>query len=89
MTIDTAKWDDCYDDSFDDPDEDFDDEFEDEDDFDCGFIPSDGCLLAGSEDCDFECPYRDALARNLDYPNCTIFGTALISEEEQEVDRPC
>lgn len=26
----------------------------------CGFdLANGGCLLAGSEDCDFECPYRD------------------------------
>jgi hypothetical protein len=85
MTINTAKWDDCYDDSYDDPD-DFDDEFADEPDFDCGFIPSDGCLLAGTEDCDFECPYRDALVRNPNYPNCSIFGTDLSSENELPPD---
>lgn len=35
-------------------------------DFECGFLPEDGiCLLAGTEDCDFECSYRDAIERKL------------------------
>lgn len=46
------------------PDFDFDDDYEDEDDFD----PADDCMLgddgqcgaAGSEWCEFECPYRDS-----------------------------
>lgn len=36
----------------DDPDED--DEFE----FDCHMYPDGNCGAAGSEDCEFECPYR-------------------------------
>lgn len=28
--------------------------------FDCGFIPEEGmCMKAGSEECDFECPYSE------------------------------
>ena len=27
----------------------------------CGQTPDGGCLLAGSEQCDFECPFRDGL----------------------------
>lgn len=40
--------------------------------FDCGFIPGYGCQLAGTEDCDFDCPHRDALTNHPDYPNVTI-----------------
>lgn len=44
----------------DDGEDDFpeDDLEEDEEYFDCGYIPGEGCTMAGSEDCDFECPYR-------------------------------
>ena len=36
-------------------------------DFDeCGFIPGESCLLAGSEDCELDCPYRDAYYKELD-----------------------
>lgn len=38
---------------------DFDDEEEWESDFDCGFVPGMGCQKIGSEQCDFECPYRE------------------------------
>ncbi len=41
-----------------DDDEDFDVE-SDEWEFDCGADRYDGCGKAGSEECDFECPYRD------------------------------
>ena len=39
------------------------DEFDDDDivSFECGFSPRDGCGLAGTEECEFECPYRAAL----------------------------
>lgn len=52
--------------------------WEDEDDFpeedpmedefsldECGFIPSKGCLLAVTEDCDFDCPWRDMFYKTL------------------------
>ncbi len=52
---------------------DFDDEM-DEQDFDCGFAPGYGCQLAGTEDCDFDCPYRDRLEASSHYPNCDLFG---------------
>lgn len=36
-------------------------------DFDeCGFIPGEGCQLIGTEDCEFDCPYRDAYYKELD-----------------------
>lgn len=44
--------------------EDYDDATEDEDDrweFDCGRDRHGNCGKAGSEECDFECPYRDGL----------------------------
>lgn len=25
----------------------------------CGFVPGYGCTKAGSEECDWECPFRD------------------------------
>lgn len=41
---------------------DYEDDFTDEDDdFDeCGLMADGQCLAAGSEWCDFECPYRDS-----------------------------
>lgn len=33
------------------------DELDDEDDFDCGMTSDGGCTLAGTEECDWECPY--------------------------------
>ncbi len=42
-------------------DDDFDDDFDDDDDamFDCGFDPSSGfCMNAGTELCDWECPFN-------------------------------
>ena len=56
----------------DDPDYDLTEDWDDEDDeerFDCGFVPGEGCLLGGSEQCDFECPYRDDLLADPDFPN--------------------
>jgi hypothetical protein len=48
-----------------DEDEDCDDEDDDgfgpgydEEQFDCGMDKDGACSMAGSEDCDFECPYR-------------------------------
>jgi hypothetical protein len=32
---------------------------DDEDDFDCGGMVDGTCMYAGTEWCDFECPYRD------------------------------
>lgn len=59
------------DDEYEDAISDFtDDDFDIE--FDCGFQPGFGCLYAGSEDCDFDCPYRDSLHRHPDYPNVVL-----------------
>ena len=41
------------------------DENDDEDYFDCGWVRGVGCTLAGTEECDFECPYRSANYRGL------------------------
>lgn len=39
---------------------------EDDDEFlDCGWDSSGGCSMAGSEECDFECPNRDAMIAEL------------------------
>jgi len=47
---------------YEDSDDDLDDE-EFEPPFDCGYNPDTGlCSKAGSEDCDWECPYREALS---------------------------
>jgi hypothetical protein len=53
---------------------DFDEDCELEEEFECGFILGEGCLMAGTEDCDFECPYRTRLIASPYYPNCTLFG---------------
>lgn len=49
-------------------------DFEKEDDFkfDCGFYPGYGCSYAGSEDCDFECPYSRKLHAHPNYPNVAL-----------------
>ncbi len=45
----------------DDDDYEDDEEFDDDmDRFDCGLDDEGQCSLAGTEDCDFECPYRDS-----------------------------
>ena len=39
---------------------------EDEEDYsDCGWTPGGGCSMAGSEECDFECPNRDSMIAEL------------------------
>jgi hypothetical protein len=43
-----------------------------DDSFECGFIPGVGCGLAGTEDCDWECPFRKDLIANVNYPDCGI-----------------
>ena len=61
----------------DDPDYYLTDELDDEDFekwFDCGFVSGEGCLLGGSEECDFECPYRDELLAHPDFPNVKLDG---------------
>ena len=45
-------------DEFDDFEDDGDDEFDPAD--DCMLMPDGQCMAAGSEWCDFECPYRDS-----------------------------
>lgn len=41
------------------------DEEDDEAFFDCGWVRGVGCQLAGTEQCDFECPDRDANYKGL------------------------
>ncbi len=52
----SAPWDDYDIDDFEDDDEEW---------FDCGWVRGIGCQLAGSESCDFECPFRDNNYRGL------------------------
>ncbi|MBN3949375.1 MAG: hypothetical protein HWQ38_24095 [Nostoc sp. NMS7] len=63
----------------DDPDYDLHDYWDgDEDDeksFDCGFVPGEGCTLGGTEICDFDCPYRDALINHPSYPNVDFLAS--------------
>jgi hypothetical protein len=41
-------------------DPDLNDEFDEDDGLDeCGQVPDGGCAMAGTEYCDFECPFRD------------------------------
>lgn len=51
-----------------------DDDEPDEDEFDCGFVVGEGCAMAGTEDCDFDCPWRDRLIASPYYPNCDLYG---------------
>jgi len=48
-----------WDDGPDDEDYGWDDDVDDEPEFDCGWVCGVGCQLAGTEECDFECPFRD------------------------------
>lgn len=43
--------------------------------FDCGFVTGEGCSMAGTEDCDFDCPYRDELMKHPAYPNCDLLAS--------------
>lgn len=43
--------------------------------FDCGFIPGEGCSMVATEDCDFDCPYRDELMKHPAYPNCDLLAS--------------
>lgn len=81
-----------YDDSEDDlypEDEYYWDDSEEDEDFDCSFISGQGCLMAGSEECDWECPYRkfyyseieeeefvpvESGGDELHKKNCSVFG---------------
>lgn len=59
---DDSQWgDDDFDDWDDEPPDSYDLDFD-----ECGFIPGEGCPLAGSEDCELDCPYRDAYYKKLD-----------------------
>ena len=40
--------------------------------FDCGFVRGLGCRLAETIPCNFECPYRDLLVANSQYPDCDL-----------------
>ncbi len=34
--------------------------------FECGYIPEEGvCMKAGTEECDWDCPYRDRIEKSL------------------------
>jgi len=43
--------------------------------FDCGFVPGEGCLMVGTEECDFDCPYRDELMKCPAYPNVDFLAS--------------
>lgn len=59
---DDQEWsDDDFDECDDEPSKSYDLNFD-----ECGFIPGEGCLLVGSEDCELDCPYRDAYYKELD-----------------------
>lgn len=72
MIFDSRRWR-CYcaaypqDDDYNFQDDDYEEEF------DCGFVPGVGCLDAGSEDCDWECPYSHELHNHPDYPNVKLY----------------
>lgn len=66
MTFNWDEYDYCEEDDFDD---------EENEEFDCGFVTGEGCSMAGSEDCDFECPYRDNLMKHPAYPNCDLLAS--------------
>ena len=61
------------------------DDDEDTEEFDCGFLPGHGCQLAGTEDCEFECPYSDASHNHPDYPHVTLLPSPLISFSDRLV----
>jgi hypothetical protein len=41
------------------------DEWDDEPEFDCGWVRGMGCTMAGSEECDWECPHRRDYERGM------------------------
>lgn len=43
--------------------------------FDCGFIPGQGCNMIATEECDFDCPYREELMKHPAYPNCDLLAS--------------
>lgn len=59
----SAPWDDVGDDDYPDAGDGWDDD--DESEFDCGWVRGQGCQLAGTEECDFECPFRDGNYKGL------------------------
>jgi hypothetical protein len=61
------------------------DDYNEDEDFDCGFICGRGCEYAGSEICEFECPYRAALVASPYYPNCDLDGHEAGDPNEGEV----
>lgn len=69
MTFNWDEYDYCEED-------DFDDEFE--GDFECGFVSGDGCPMVGTEDCEFECPYRTRLVSHPDFPYLEILENGII-----------
>lgn len=54
-------WDDDM--AFDDRDDD--EEAEDEAELNCGELPEGGCSLAGTEWCDWSCPFSDAMMKRM------------------------
>src|SRR5262245_56865014 len=64
--------------------EDWDDPADDEEDwFDCGWVRGVGCTMAGSEECDWECPYRKAFERGLALTRARMAKRAKAKKEEQ------
>ncbi|MHC5828087.1 MAG: hypothetical protein ACYT04_72400 [Nostoc sp.] len=69
--------------------DDFDDNLEDNydddldgDDFECGFVPRDGCSMVGTQDCEFECPYRTRLISHPQFPYLEILENGIILPAE-------
>lgn len=63
--------------------DDFDNSWDD-DDFDCGFISGDGCSMVGTEDCEFECPYRTRLISHPQFPYLEILENGIILPSASE-----
>lgn len=58
---------------------DHDEDDEEDADVDCGLTDEGLCMYAGSEWCDFECPYRDVVPNRMSLPNRTAEPEAPVS----------
>lgn len=64
----------CLDDS-DYSEEDFDNADDREEKFICAFVTGQGCSIAGTDYCQFDCPYKDNLEKHPAYPNCDLLAS--------------
>lgn len=57
---------------------------DDEHEFDCGWVPGMGCTMAGSEDCDWECPHRRDFEKGMALTQARLAKRAALAAREGE-----